>query len=55
MYLYKCGAGTAFLKFIGEKYPDALLRLKAEEENVRAVNVYRKNGFKALPYIQMVK
>ena len=38
-----------------EKYPDAILRLEVEEENERAVNVYKKNGFSFLPYLEMKK
>lgn len=52
-----CGAGvgTQFLFFIEQKYPDAVLRLEVEEENERAVHVYRKNGFKMMPYMEMKK
>ena len=49
------GIGTEFLAFIQEKYPDSLLRLEVEEENERAVHVYRKNGFDVLPYMEMKK
>ncbi len=47
------GLGTAFFAFLGEKYPDALWRLEVEEENERAVHVYRKCGFDVLPYMEM--
>lgn len=52
-----CGAGigTLFLNYIGEKYRDSILRLEVEEENRRAVHVYRKNGFEVLPYMEMKK
>lgn len=49
------GAGTAFFGFIEEKYPNALFRLEVEEENERAIKVYRKNGFEVLPYMEMKK
>ncbi len=49
------GLGKSFLDFITEKYPDAVLRLEVEEENERAVNVYKKNGFKVIPYSEMIK
>ncbi len=49
------GIATAFLKFAEQKYPKAILRLEAEEENQRAVQVYKKNGFEVLPYMQMKK
>ena len=49
------GVGSRFLQFVGEKYPDAVLRLEVEEENQRAVHVYRKCGFEELPYMEMKK
>ncbi len=49
------GIGTQFLSFIKEKYPDSIFRLEVEEENERAVHVYRKNGFDVLPYMEMKK
>ena len=49
------GAGSAFLKFIGQKYPGALLRLEAERENERAIRVYRRSGFSELPYLELIK
>ena len=49
------GFGSQFLRFIGEKYPEAILRLEVEAENSRAVHVYRKNGFGELPYLEMKK
>lgn len=49
------GLGSAFFKMVEEKYPTALLRLEVEEENERAIHVYRKNGFEVLPYMEMKK
>lgn len=49
------GIGGAFLRFVDETYPDALQRLEVEEENERAVGVYRKHGFSFLPYQEMKK
>ena len=49
------GYGTEFLHFVEEKYPDAVLRLESEEENERAVHVYKKFGFEELPYIELKK
>ena len=49
------GMGSRFLHFIEEKYPQAVLRLEAEAENARAVNVYKKCGFEILPYMELKK
>ena len=47
------GFGSAFLRFVKEKYPEAIMRLEVEAENRRAMHVYRKNGFEEMPYIEM--
>lgn len=49
------GLGSKFLDYIEAKYPEALLRLEVEEENERAVRVYKKSGFTVLPYMEMKK
>lgn len=49
------GIGSSFFKFIEKKYEGALFRLEVEEENERAVAVYKKNGFEVLPYMEMKK
>ena len=49
------GLGSQFFAFVDEKYPDALKRLEVEEENERAVHVYRKCGYEVLPYMEMKK
>ncbi len=49
------GIGSNFFKFIEEKYPVHLFRLEVEEENERAVKVYKKCGFEVLPYMEMKK
>lgn len=49
------GFGSKFFEYIGQKYPETLLRLEVEEENERAVHVYRKNGFEVMPYMEMKK
>lgn len=49
------GIGSAFLRFVEERYPDTVLRLEVEKENERALNVYKKCGFYELPYMEMKK
>lgn len=50
-----CGIGTKFLSYIEQKYPDSVLRLEVEEDNQRAVSVYKKCGYEVLPYMEMKK
>lgn len=49
------GIATEFFKLLEDKYSDCIFRLEAEEENERAIGVYRKNGFEILPYLEMKK
>ena len=49
------GLGSAFLRLVETAYPDALLRLEVEEDNERALHVYKKGGFTLLPYMEMKK
>ncbi len=49
------GLGSAVLQFITDRYPGCLFRLEVEEENARAIEVYKKNGFAVLPYREMKK
>lgn len=47
--------GKQFLDHIADKYPHCLLRLEVEEENERAMKLYKKCGFEVLPYTEMKK
>ena len=47
------GVGSQFFDLVKKKYPEAILRLEVEEENERAIYVYKKNGFDILPYTEM--
>ena len=49
------GIGSLFLSFIESEYPDSVFRLEVEEENHRAVNVYKKCGYEVIPYMEMKK
>lgn len=49
------GIGSKFFKFIEEKYPNTIMRLEVEESNEAALHVYKKAGFKILPYIELKK
>ncbi len=48
------GIGKAFFAFVRKKYPNEVLRLEAEKENVRAIALYEKCGFENLPYTEMI-
>ena len=48
------GIGSAFLKYVREQWPQAVLRLEAERGNVRAISAYEKNGYKELPYMELM-
>ena len=49
------GIGTAFFKYVFEHYGYAKrFRLEVEEDNIPAVNAYKKQGFEYLAYKQMV-
>ena len=49
------GIGSRFFRYIEETYSGALFRLEVEEENERAIRVYRKCGYEVLPYMEMKK
>lgn len=49
------GIGSLFLGYIENKYPNSVFRLEVEEENERAVGVYKKCGYGVLPYMEMKK
>lgn len=42
-----------FIEYIKNYYQNAIFRLEAEKENTHAMHVYKKLGFKELPYIEM--
>ena len=48
------GIGSQFIQFVKEKYSDKVLRLEAESDNAKAIATYEKNGFKKLPYMELV-
>lgn len=49
------GIGSKFFEYIEEKYSDVVVRLEVEEENERAVHVYKKAGYEVLPYMEMIR
>lgn len=49
------GLASFFLGSLEESYPDTLLRLEAEYENEHAMSVYKGNGFREFPYVEMIR
>lgn len=49
------GIGSMFFNYLSGRFKDCIFRLEVEEENGRAVSVYKKNGFSVLPYMEMKK
>ena len=49
------GIGKEFFGFITRKYEGFLFSLEVEEENIPAVELYKKCGFTELPYMEMKK
>ena len=48
------GIASDFIQLLREKHADSILRLEVEEENERALSVYRRNGMEELPYLEMI-
>ena len=46
---------SAQVEYLEKEYPNTIMRLEVEEENTRAIAVYRKNGYETLPYMEMKK
>lgn len=53
----KKGIGTMFFKYLENLYKgrSVRFRLEVEKDNQAAIEVYKKNGYQELPYIQMIK
>ena len=48
------GIGSKFIQYVKDTYSDKVLRLEAESDNAKAIATYEKNGFKKLPYVELV-
>lgn len=49
------GIAKKFLQFIESEFGADRIRLEVEEDNEGAISLYKKNGYRFLPYLQMVK
>ena len=48
------GIVPKFVEYIKNRYPDCVYRIELERENAHANHVYKKLGFRELPYQEMV-
>ncbi len=48
------GGGTKFIQYVKELYPDKIFRLESERDNDAALKIYKRLGFKELPYLELV-
>jgi len=53
-YRYNHYSDNVF-EFIEDKYPDSIIKLEVEKDNLGALYCYKRNNFTELPYIVMVK
>jgi GNAT superfamily N-acetyltransferase len=51
----RCGYGSRFIEFVKKNFPDKILRLESEKVNSNALELYKKFGFKELPYLELVR
>ena len=49
------GVGTKFIRHVKERYPDKIFRLEVDADNVNALDFYKRLGFKALPYLELIR
>lgn len=49
------GLGQEFLSYMDKNIPAARFRLEVEEDNFKAISLYKRAGFSYLPYIQLKK
>ena len=49
------GVGTAFFRFLDKTFPNRIIRLEAEKDNLPAVALYKKSGFGEIKYFEMIK
>ena len=47
------GVGSKFLRHVKKIYPQKIFRLESEADNA-ALNLYKRFGFKKLPYLEMI-
>lgn len=51
----KKGIAGELLSFFEREFSPDRIRLEVEEDNEKAISLYKKNGYRFLPYLQMVK
>lgn len=49
------GIAKEFLAFIEKEFSPDRIRLEVEQDNEKALSLYKRKGYRFLPYLQMVK
>lgn len=49
------GVGSNFIRYVQAHNPDKFLRLEAEAGNAKALDFYKRLGFKELPYLELIR
>ena len=49
------GVGSEFVRYVRARHPDKLLRLESEPDNDKALGLYKRLGFRELPYLELVR
>ena len=49
------GRGKEMVAYIEQNFPASRFRLEAEPDNSKAIHLYKKLGYRELPYVQYVK
>ena len=49
------GLASKFFEFLKSEYPDALHRLESERGNLRAMDLYKRENFSEMPYVELFR
>ena len=49
------GIISKFFEYAEKRYKNSIFKLEVENDNIHAIQVYKKRGFNMLPYVEMMK